>query len=81
MVAALPKPPHRPTILGVAGAIAKVLLISAGLFLIVALVLLVAWWRVVSWPYRQRRPRDREALYAFLGAAAALLAVARRHRG
>lgn len=58
---------------------AKLLLIAAGICLLFSLVLLVAWWRLLSWPQRHASPRERsvaqrEALLELVQAAGTLLA-------
>lgn len=62
---------------------ARLMLIAAGVCLLFSLVLLVAWWRLISWPQRHASPRERsvaqrEALLELVQAAGTLLATRKR---
>lgn len=64
-------------IVKLAQALARVLLVCAGLVFALALVLAVAGWRLLMWPYRSTRlgpPGALEATLGLIGAASALLA-------
>ena len=69
---------HRIAVL-ITAALARLLLIAAGFTLLACLLLLVAWWRVLSWPHRranrtERAQAARDAALELLHAAAALYA-------
>lgn len=59
--------------------LARLVLLLAVCFWLIGLLLLVAWWRLISWPQRHRTPRERsvaqrEALLELFQAAGTLLA-------
>lgn len=79
------KNPHKfpRLVLRLAVGLSKAVLIAAALAGIATLVLLVVWWRVVSWPYRNLEPgrrstARREALIALATAIGTILATRRR---
>ena len=57
-----------------AAALARCLLLTAGLLAIAALLLTVIAWRLLTWPYRHHRPGMLEAGLGVIKALAALAA-------
>ena len=75
----IPRKPRRRPLSRLATALARLVLVAAGVCLLFSLILLVAWWRLISWPQRHASPRERsvaqrEALLELVQAAGTLLA-------
>lgn len=79
----IPRKPRRRPLSRLVAGLARLVLVAAGVCLLFSLILLVAWWRLISWPQRRATPRERsvaqrEAVLELVQAAGTLLSTRKR---